>query len=174
MFKFSQLVGVLLVAIALTGCSGFNSAMDVQDDYASSIETTESARFFISQEYNPSITRGMIETTFSASVPAGWYTPVADSAGRTFYQAPEGFEYRAGEKIESRVGGLVQIKAEGHSKFYVWYFPKLLDYLEVQPNGTWIEEVEPGFFNIAARPWVEADLRVESSITSDCGVNVHN
>ena len=144
--------------MALVSCTGFNRALELQNDYASKFTSSNRSSLSINKQYNPSVTRGSISTTFSAYLPEGSYIAIASSAGRTFFQAPEGFEYRAGNEIQSKVGGIVQIEAGVNSKFYVWYFPHQADYFEIQPNGKWVNDVEPGMRNVATRPWVEGDL----------------
>lgn len=161
MTKTSRFISLVVVVVSLVGCAGFNRAMQLQDDYASHISSSNRSKLFISKQYAPSVTRGTISTRYSAFLPEGWYVPIASSAGRTFFQAPEGFEYRAGGEINSKVGGIVQTEAGVNSKFYVWYFPRQNDYFEIQPNGKWVNNIEPGLANVATRPWVEGDLTIE-------------
>jgi hypothetical protein len=152
---------MLFIFILLAGCSDFNKAMQLQDDYASTFSVSDtSSPIFLPKEYKPKVTRGAISTEYSAVLPKGYYTPVASSAGRTFYQAPKGFAQLKSRKVESRVGGIVQVDKNDISTYYVWHFVDEIDYFEIQPNGDWIDDAKPGIANIATRPWIEADLQI--------------
>ena len=151
------------VVLSLIACAGFNRSMEVQNDYASEIGFTDASKLYLANDYSPSVIRGFAESKFSAFVPAGVYVPIYQSKGRTFYQAPEGFEYRGRGKVESLVGGLVQVEPGQNSQLYIWFFPKQAEYFEIQENGEWIKDIKPGLSNLFGRGWVEEDLVVMPS-----------
>jgi hypothetical protein len=151
------------VVLSITACTGFYRSMEVQNDYASEIGYTDASKLYLANDYNPSVIRGVIENEFSAFVPAGVYVPIYQSKGRTFYQAPEGFEYRGRGEVDSLVGGLVQVEPGQNSPLYVWLFPKQPEYFEIQENGEWIKDIKPGLSNLLGRGWVEEDLVVMPS-----------
>ncbi|MBJ7549788.1 energy transducer TonB [Marinomonas ostreistagni] len=151
------------VVLSITACAGFNRSMEVQNDYASEIDLTDASKLYLAKDYSPSVIRGIIENEYSAFVPAGVYVPIYQSKGRTFYQAPEGFEYRGRGEVDSLVGGLVQVEPGQNSTLYVWLFPKQPEYFEIQENGEWIKDIKPGLSNLLGRGWVEEDLVVMPS-----------
>lgn len=158
---------VVMIAF-VAGCSsndssdpGMAGTMKIQNMYASQITESNNDMIILDEAYNPSVTRGAISTTFSAVIPAGEYIPVMSSAGRAFYEAPEGFEYSKDNTVQSRIGGLVQIEKDNDSKFYVWHLPKQLEYFEIEPNGGWLEDVKPGLSNIQSRPWINNEFVIE-------------
>ena len=156
------LIIILVFTAGITGCSGMNVAMELQDDYAESFEVSHTEqKLNLSREFNPSIVRGSIETKYSAIVPKGLYVPIASSKGRVFYQAPKGFKYFKGTKLESVVGGIVQVSENDTSNYYVWFLNKQTKYFEIDPNGTWHSTVKPGFMNVTTRPWIEGDLKIK-------------
>ena len=158
---------VVMIAL-VSGCassdstgSGMAEAMKIQNAYASHITESQNDTIMLDDTYTQSLTRGVISTTYSIVIPNGEYTPVMSSAGRVFYEAPEGFEYRKGNAVQSRIGGLVQIEQGNDAKFYVWHLPKQLKYFEIEPNGGWLEDVKPGLSNIQSRPWVNDEFVIE-------------
>lgn len=158
---------LLLVSIffSLSGCASsvMGSTLSLQDDYAAQFSFTEAKPISIEQNYELKIKRGLISSEFYAFIPKGYFQPVASSAGRVFYQAPEGFEHKVNGKLRSKIGGIVQVAAEDNSQFYVWFFhtkkhDDFKSYWEIEPNGEWVEDVQPGLRNVETRPWVESDL----------------
>lgn len=161
MHKNLLLFSCVILLSLITGCSDFRAALSLQDDYAENFSISETSQTLnLSQEFDVSIYRGTIETKYSAIVPKGLYVPIASSKGRIFYQAPNGFKYFTGGRLKSKLGGIVQIKKNNFSEFYVWYFLKELDYFEIDPTGDWHSSIKPGFLNIASRPWIEGDLKI--------------
>lgn len=159
---------LLLVALCIVGLSGCASSeignvLALQDNYAEHFSYTEAEPLVLEQNYELKVTRGKISTQYYAWIPAGGFHPVASSAGRVYYQAPEGFGYWVNGKLRSHIGGIVQTMAEDDSQFYVWFFhSKQHDdyktYWEIEPNGEWVEGVQPGLKNVESRPWIEHDL----------------
>lgn len=149
----------LLVVVCLIGaCGDLGRALEQQNDYATDFEGGTGEVLLVNASQTPSVVRGVIKTTYSAILPKGKYIHVASSLGRKFYQAPFGFEYLNGGIVESQVGGIVQVREGDKSEYYVWYFSKMNEYVEVDPQGEWINGVKPGLPNVAARPWIEGDL----------------
>jgi len=161
MSKYLTVLFIALFSLSQASCSDFNKALELQDEYAESFSVTTARVLFLGKTYNPSVLRGGSEHEYSAFLPKGEYMPVASSNGRNFYQAPEGFEYRNGEIIESKIGGIVEVKPNDSTKYYVWFFQKETEYYLIESNGSWIENVKPGLMNAASRPWVEGDLVIE-------------
>ena len=159
LIKSSRIVAIVCLFV-LSGCSELSDNIDMQNQYASDLSNTYSPEIFLNKRYTPAVTRGMIETNYSASLPKGTYTPIASSSGRNFYQAPYGFEYMKKGKVESTIGGVVQVFKNNDSAYYVWFFPRQLKYYEVEPNGEWISNVKPGLFHLKNRPWIEKDLKI--------------
>lgn len=165
MKKILLLVSLVL---SLSGCagSGVSSAMSVQNDYAAHFATTDAKPLQLDQSHELKVTRGAIASEFYAFIPQGHYQPVASSAGRVFYQAPEGFGYWTNGKLTSQIGGIVQALAEDDSQFYVWFFhtkshEDFKTYWEMEPNSDWIDDVKPGIRNIETRPWVESEMLLQ-------------
>lgn len=155
-----QLFLLILLTSLASGCATLDNAVNLQDDYAASFGETDGGPVLIlHQKFQPKITHGLVSNGYSAVLPKGVYTPIASSAGRVFYQAPEGFRYISGSRVESKVGGLVQAKADDDSLLYVWYFPKHYFYEKKEPNGRWIQEVKSGLVNVQKRPWIESELK---------------
>lgn len=148
------------VVLSVSACAGFNRSFELQNDYSSEVDITDTSKIYLTKGYNPSVTRGIIESEYTAFIPSGVYAPIFTSKDRTFYQAPEGFEYRARGSVESLVGGLVQVESGQNSQLYVWFFPEQTDYFEIQKNGEWLKYIKPGFLNLRGRPWVEEDLLI--------------
>ncbi|UTV99846.1 energy transducer TonB [Marinomonas rhizomae] len=160
LFKWSLM---LFAVQSISACAGFNRSIDVQNDYSSEVDFTDAPKLYLAKNYSPTVTRGILENEFSAFVPEGVYVPIFKSKGRTFYQAPEGFEYIGRGKVESLVGGLVQVESGQNEQLYVWFFPKQPEYFEIQENGEWVKDIKPGILNILGRPWVEEDLLIRPS-----------
>ncbi len=148
-------------ALFLSGCGEFKKALDFQEEYAREFSVSGSTVLVLDKQHNPKVIRGINPTEYSAVIPKGKYVPIAASAGRVFYQAPDGFEQKKRDTVQSRVGGIVQAKAGNDNEFYVWVFGEEKSYFEIQPNGVWVKDVKPGYLNILSRPWVENDLVVK-------------
>jgi len=156
-----RLFFIFVAAITFGGCTEFGKALEFQDNYASKFSTSKSNQpISLTRGYYPRITRGIIATQYLAVLPEGEYIPVASSNGRILYQAPVGFKYKVGTRVDSRVGGIVQMEKGNYQKFYVWFFARQSEYFEVEPNGDWVNDIKPGFLNFMDRPWVEEDLNV--------------
>ncbi|USD66407.1 hypothetical protein [Vibrio sp. SCSIO 43136] len=172
MQKLILRIAMVLISMSLVGCVGMNDALELQNDFYADLSTTNADQLILHKDYSVSVNRGLASTHFTAQIPQGTYNPIASSSGRVFFQAPKGFVYRKNGKIESQVGGIVQVDARDSTRFYVWYFSSrqsddFRDYLEVQPNGDWIRDVKPGIYNVASRPWIEGDFKVDLSSPSN-------
>ncbi len=165
MSNLLKIIAMFSLSFSLLGCTSFNNAIAVQDDYSSNFAKTDSDVFILDQDRVIKITRGLIESRYYAKLPKGAYQPVASSSDRTFYQAPEGFKYIVNGRLKSSIGGIVNINAGDNSQFYIWYFHSrdhddFKGFFEIEPNGDWLQDIQPGILNTAARPWVENGMVV--------------
>jgi len=162
MRKITKILVFALTLLTMSGC-GFLKAISVQNDYASSFDVTTEPPLALGMDYEVKMSRGINDTVFYAYVPKGVQYPVASSAGRVFFQSPEGFELRVNNELRSKIGGIVQISPNDVNDFYIWYFSSdeyndFTEYFEVEPNGEWIKGVKPNISNAFTRPWVENEM----------------
>lgn len=150
----------IISLVALLGCDGFREALRVQNEFFSDFNNGDSSILEVEQDYSPTIKRGVNVSIFAATLPRGSYVCIAISSGRCFYQAPSGFSYRINSEVQTKVGGIVEAK-KGSGIYYVWYFNNLMQYVEIDPSGEWINDVKPGILNVQSRPWVEQDLSIK-------------
>ncbi|MEZ8196931.1 hypothetical protein [Vibrio cortegadensis] len=165
MSNLLKIIVMFSLSLSLLGCTSLNDTIAVQDDFASNFAKTDSDVFILDQERVVKITRGLIESRFYAKLPKGTYQPVASSSNRTFYQSPEGFKYIVNGEVKSRIGGIVNINAGDNSQFYVWYFHSrdhddFKHFFEIEPNGDWLQDIQPGILNTSTRPWIENEMVV--------------
>jgi len=102
MRKITKILVFALTLLTMSGC-GFLKAISVQNDYASSFDVTTEPPLALGMDYEVKMSRGINDTVFYAYVPKGVQYPVASSAGRVFFQSPEGFELRVNNELRSKI-----------------------------------------------------------------------
>jgi hypothetical protein len=154
----------LLIALLLTSCGAMNQALTEQDHANAGLtRPSSSSSIRVQRSLDLSFVRGAISTTFTATLPAGSYQPIASSNNGTFYLAPfGGFSYAVGGEVTSRVGGIF---TPSSGRPQVWFFDQAQSQGQWQiiRSGIWISSARGGLMTVRTRPWVEKQFDIPTS-----------